>query len=636
MIDENGYPVRDSDAEESPEEKSPELDSSEDGEEVAPWGEEWPPHDLTESSQPQGPPLASSLLRPDFSALPWPGPVSMPNPGSEVSACYSDQAVCVPPVAPKNEPAVMAVPVPAAPGAGQPISAPVPINPFAQPQTKQVATHNQPPPNPFGRKKDENELELMIEIGENYYYYLDNDRTEYVDIPALPYVLPVTSEAFLGHLVGEYYNTHHCVAKKSHTSIVRHFTNKSRLNPNVEIVHNRFAYRGEGKSLTLCIDLANANGDAVIITSNGWHVTNKHGFKFKRFSHMRPLPAPIKNGNLLSLFDLVNLHREQDKVLLVPWLVVAPNNTIPRPLVTLHGLQGSAKSMTALMLRNVIDPISTGGIYVHNAANELAQNLYHHAVPLFDNITVLSQNSCDMLCIGCTGGGISKRALYTNEEDFMMHFKRPIIITGITVPYSAQDLLDRSFVIEMSHIDERRRKYEADLWAEYNANQASYLGGLLDLLAGAMARLSTIQIDSKPRLADFCRWGAAVAEELGPAKGFGKDRFVAAMFGASTAAYDESLSGDPLADVLLDALRVHGELELAVSDLHTGLKGHAVQIGVGSDKLPGSPSALSKKLKGYVKLLETKGWQVVFSDRAREHRTVTFKHIVPKAKTLVP
>lgn len=622
MIDENYYQPFDSyDDDELQTQRSSDLDLAEE-DENADDDSDWPP--APESTGQDNPPAgifidpwAGHEVPPSFNKRTVEAPQHTPPPTATPGA-----SLAFGPTEPAN-------PAPPANKAGE-----KPMTPAAKPQNPFAATTVRPTTPPTSKKvpaatgkNGGDEIEQLIKIGEPYHYYCDDVMTEYVDVPGFPYAVEVDSKEFIGHLTTTFWNTNHAAVKSSTKPLVRHFQHIACLNSKQEIVNNRFAYKIEGEFLTIGIDLANSRGEAIVVNRNGWHVTAVHGFKFKRYPHMHPLPAPSKNGDLLPLFDLTNLQREQDKLLVAPWLVIAPNNSIPRPILALHGLQGSAKTVTALMLRNIIDPISTGGIYVPNSTNELAQNLHHHAVPLFDNITNLHKKSCDILCLGCTGGGISKRQLYSNANDVLMHFKRPIIITGVTVPFTAQDLLDRSFAVELALIDPARRAYEADLWAHYEAHRPLYLGGLLDVLAAAMGKVNNIQLDAKPRLADYCRWACAVAEVLGEAKGFGKDRLLAAMFGVSAEAYDQSIADDPLAYVLLEALNELGEMDLLVSELHEGLAVYAPKKGVSPHALPKSPAALSRKLKVYRKLLETKGWQLDFSDTPNHCRIVTITRL---------
>src|SRR5207244_1364309 len=133
---------------------------------------------------------------------------------------------------------------------------------------------------------------------------------------------------------------------------------------------------------------------------------------------------------------------EGDRILTVCWLVAAPITTIPRPGLMLHGVKGSGKSCTAKMLRECLDPSAIDGLDVARDPRELAQLLDHTAVPWLDNLSKLHAWQADRLCAAITGGGFSKRELYTDTDDILMSFRRTMVVTGINIPTSAPDLLD--------------------------------------------------------------------------------------------------------------------------------------------------------------------------------------------------
>ncbi|MDR9787650.1 MAG: hypothetical protein RJR37_10485 [Peptococcaceae bacterium MAG4] len=53
--------------------------------------------------------------------------------------------------------------------------------------------------------------------------------------------------------------------------------------------------------------------------------------------------------------------------------------------------------------------------------------------PCFDNLDGLSPWQSDMLCQAATGGGISKRELYTDMEEVILSFLRCPMLNGINL-----------------------------------------------------------------------------------------------------------------------------------------------------------------------------------------------------------
>lgn len=522
--------------------------------------------------------------------------------------------------------------VPVAGSASQTIlvlTPPRPSNPFAA--AEQAAAEQEAIAGAKGKKTggdDKDEKANMLELALEFALLHDHHSTPFAAVPGIPHVVDIGSGEFRDLLQGLYVKRYGAYFSGSLTPICRILTYKANNESEKQPVFTRFAHRVKASGeFEIGIDLANQDGEAIVVDASGWRVATDHGFNFRRFGHMQELPHPKQNGNLLDLFDLIRLRTDMQRILLVPWIVISTLEIIPRPIVTMFGPQGSAKSTTALLLKNLLDPIPAKGLYLPKSMMELCQHLYHHAIPLFDNLSCVTEDLGNILCMGCTGGGISKRKLYTDGDDVLMYFQRAMIITAINVPYNAQDLLDRSFCVELERLTGQEYGYVTELWEEYESMKPSYLGGLLDLLAGALGRIDGINLEQRPRLADFCRWGAAVAEELGEAKGFGQNRFVAAMFEASTHAYGESLGDDPLPTLLLAFFRgLTTPVTGTISELHEQILLAAQARGLGG-VVPKSPSALSRRLKAYLVLLETRGWRVTFSDTARDTRKVTITRI---------
>lgn len=114
-----------------------------------------------------------------------------------------------------------------------------------------------------------------------------------------------------------------------------------------------------------------------------------------------------------------------------------------------------------------------------------------------------------------TGGGISKRRLYTDDEEVILRFLRLVGLNGINPVATRPDLLDRSMIFTLERIGPRRRVPEQALWSEFDLARPSILAGMLDVLSRASRIIRGVEIRDLPRMADFCRWGFAVAESIG-------------------------------------------------------------------------------------------------------------------------
>ncbi len=307
-------------------------------------------------------------------------------------------------------------------------------------------------------------------------------------------------------------------------------------------VHLRVAPGCDGSVvLDLCDDLWRA----VIIRPGGWEVTHKPPVMFTRSTTMRPLPEPVRSGQLTDLRRFLNLKSDDDWLLVAAWLAAALRPSGPYPLLHPKGEPGTAKTTFGRMLRRLFDPNKVDLKSQPREERDLAVSSRHGWAVCYDNLSAVPLWLSDALCRVATGGGFGTRALYTDDEEVTFDFMRPVLITSIEDVIGQPDLLDRSLAIELEPIPDHKRKTEAALWAEFDAAKPGILGGLLDAVAEALAILPTVVAENRPvpRMADFAIFGEAVARALGEAPG----QFLEILLATRSGADQDALQGSPLA-----------------------------------------------------------------------------------------
>jgi len=269
---------------------------------------------------------------------------------------------------------------------------------------------------------------------------------------------------------------------------------------------------------------------------------------------------------------------------------------------------------------------------MRNKEDEMVLLLAQSAMPFFDNLTKITKAIENMLCIAATGGGYKKRKLYTDSSSIQYRFKKAIIMTGINIPYDAQDLMDRTISIELSRIGEENRRYESEVMEAFEVAKPRILGGMLNVLCGAMKRLPTIQLTHRPRMADFFLWISAIADEIGESNGFSAVRAQTAMYRAIDRGYKSSIAGDKFIQALIDYLEaferaghliVHGR----VSEYYEAFSQHVLALDRTADYIPSTPQLFSQILKKYIPVLEINGWITKFSEDKKKGRFLTFTKV---------
>ena len=146
------------------------------------------------------------------------------------------------------------------------------------------------------------------------------------------------------------------------------------------------------------------------------------------------------------------------------------------PFMMFSGPEGSGKSVTAAMVKELIDPVgmnSVSGTLPTNDANKLAIMLIKEQTQLFDNISYISPQISDMLCRACTGGRHTTRELYTSNNILVYPFNKVrMLFTGISkTTIRALDLASRILHYDVPPGQPDRPK--SDLEREYFENHSS-------------------------------------------------------------------------------------------------------------------------------------------------------------------
>jgi hypothetical protein len=154
------------------------------------------------------------------------------------------------------------------------------------------------------------------------------------------------------------------------------------------------------------------------------------------------------------------------------------------------------------------------------------------------------------ICRMSTGGGFRTRALYTDDDEAIFTFMRPVLVNGISNVVVKPDLLDRTLTITLPHITKASRKAESEFWKAFEVDWPTIFGALLDVLALALKALPDVRPAELPRMADFAAWAGAVEQAMEWEAG----AFAAAFGETEREAEAIALEGSPIADLLVNEL----------------------------------------------------------------------------------
>ncbi len=353
-------------------------------------------------------------------------------------------------------------------------------------------------------------------------------------------------------------------------------------------LHNRVAWdRRE-----IFYDLG--NWKAIRMNQAGWQLDDSPPILFRRFSHQQSQVTPLRGGDLSDILRYVNLEDEQLGLLLQVCLVTSLIPDIPHPILVAHGPQGSAKTSFFRVIRRLIDPSAIETLSFPRNHTELVQQLAHHWVAPYDNITRIPEWASDTCCRAVTGEGFSKRQLYTDDEDIVYQFRRCIGLNGINIVAQKPDLLDRSILFRLEPIPEKSRKSEASLWKGFEEARPYILGAALDALSSAMSLKDEVRLERLPRMADFVTWGCAVAQALG----FAPEDFLLAYQDNMRVRNEEVIASSPVAVAISALMESKEEWEGTATQLINELNGFAEDqsINTKAKNCPQAANSLVRRL----------------------------------------
>ena len=352
-------------------------------------------------------------------------------------------------------------------------------------------------------------------------------------------------------------------------------------------LHNRYAWLGD----RLWIDMGRPDWKVIEVTADGWGIISPEQPIFKRFSHQKPMPLPSEKGNMRQILNYLAVKNEGNQALLLVWLCTCMLEQAPRPGLIIFGIQGSSKTTAAEFLRWLVDPSVTLTNSLAKDLAEFVQLMDHNAVVSLDNLTSLPIWASDALCRSTTGGGYQKRMLYSDDDDITYFFRRVFIVTAISIPVTAPDLLDRSVSIELTRINRKDRKKLSELRESFEKDLPDILGGILDVMVQVIARKDE-ELEEHPRLADWYGLAYLAADILGV-----KDAFVKAFDRSDSEQHREVVESHVESELLLEFLNGKQSWDGKKSALYAELTKMSEEQGISKRQWPKTVSAFAKRLK---------------------------------------
>jgi hypothetical protein len=364
-------------------------------------------------------------------------------------------------------------------------------------------------------------------------------------------------------------------------------------------------------------NLANEKHEAIRITSEGWSIVDSYHvpIMFRRRSGHLPQAYPSKDypKDIFEQFlKLVNIKNDDEdtKLLLECYVICLVIPAIAKALLMVHGPQGAAKTALEDLIKSLIDPGVLANLTIPTSRKELTQQFQNNFLVYYDNLRKMPEWLSDDFCRTVTGTANSKRELYTDDDDIIFQYMRPIGFNGIPIVANKSDLVDRGLIIEVERITpDARRSWKDDIKPALERIRPRLLGFIFDTIVKVLMTKAQggINLKSVSRMADF----EVACETISRCLGNEDGKFTKAYLKNKNVGIVELIESSSVARAMIEFMisngkKWNGTMTELLADLEE--TAYRLKINIQKDKTwPKAAHVLSAKLRSIKTDLEEVG-----------------------------
>jgi hypothetical protein len=426
-----------------------------------------------------------------------------------------------------------------------------------------------------------------------------------------PYALRIGSKAFDALIYHNAHDVNRKIRKQEVAEISEYFTIKAELSGVTGQVWTRTAKIDDG----IEIDLGDEDHIRIKITaSNGVEIISEGSTTlFCRNAKSLPIVKPdLISSDLQLLKKYINLNHVDFMLYLAFITYSIANPKTPSSnyvMMVLNGHGGSGKSFATRTAINLIDPSSIGVQIFPKTTKELAIATQNSHVVGYDNMRNFSAEMSDTLCVACTGGFISSRALYTNDEQSSIYLHAALVLNGLSNLVNYDDLAQRSLILHMKPLPHESRLSALEINDSFNRDLPKIMGGLYQFIANVLAKLPDAEVVHPERMLDFSKWLAAMEIADAVPQGIYQYEYSENIINAHFAGLSENLLGAAVIE-LVESLNGREWEGTPTALLHKLAQMDCVNPR--SSDWPNCPIKLSKRLKTLSTAFLTQGISIAF------------------------
>ena len=453
---------------------------------------------------------------------------------------------------------------------------------------------------PPKRKRSETEEEnavdtLLKDIEEEHHiFYHDRAETPYVCVAkdGIIQYMEVYGSGYRNYMRYLFYERYQkAVPKDALQRVLDTLAVKAQIEGKEITPAYRCAYY-EGK---IFYYLADREQTVICIDENGYRVIAEAPVPFIKKQNMSEQVLPKRAKDTLKKMGMKYWQFATPDDRILHWILLISRFIAEgsQPLIYYFGDRGSAKSTSMRLDKMIVDPSEIDIKALPKSISDAVAAVSNQYMVSFDNVSRISDELSDIFCIVATHGYYSKKMLYSNNQEFAIKLNARVSFSGITNLSTKPDLIDRMVCLKLNRIDSSNRRTEEEIMKEFQTDLPYILDKIFRILSKAIPIYNDLKLERLPRMADFAKWGYAIAEALG----YGGERFLRIYENNQADLLENLVSEDSLITVLIEAMKKQNYFKGTVTELLVSLTNMAEKMEI--DTRVGwarDASSLSRKL----------------------------------------
>lgn len=311
-----------------------------------------------------------------------------------------------------------------------------------------------------------------------------------------------------------------------------------------------------------------------------------------------PMDREVRKGEKKPSFQKLarkywKFETEEDMILHNVVLLTRFISDIPAPIVYYKGDRGSAKTTSMKLDKMLIDPSFTDIKALPSSINDVVSALSGQYMICFDNVEGgITKDVANIFCISCSSGFFSKRKLFTDNETADIKLSTRLSFSGITTISGRADFLDRCICLSTKRIPASQRQPVNDILEEFQKDLPYLLYKSMKILSKAMVIYEELELSELPRMADFAKFGYAIAEAMK----YGGEKFLEIYDQNQDELLEIMVEEDTILSVLIEFIRKKHYFCGKMMELRAQLIGQAEQMDIDIRYLLKTENALSRKI----------------------------------------